>query len=114
MSALVCGLDVHKDSTYATILDSEGKIVHQTRMENEKVASYLSQFKVGRVAMESSTAVAPLYRQLKKEGFDTVVSHPKKTKLIAEAKIKAIALILKLLHSCLGWIGCHSHMFQMK
>ena len=89
MSALVCGLDVHKDSTYATILNSEGKIIDQTRMENEKVAAYLSQHKVGRVAMESSTAVAPLYRQLKKEGFDAVVSHPKKTKLIAEAKIKS-------------------------
>jgi transposase len=89
MSALVCGLDVHKDSTYATILNSEGKIVDQTRMKNEKVDSYLSQHKVGRVAMESSTAVAPLYRQLKKEGFDAVVSHPKKTKLIAEAKIKS-------------------------
>ena len=103
MSALVCGLDVHKDSTYATILDSEGKIVDQTRMENEKVSSYLSQHKVGRVAMESSTAVAPLYRQLKKEGFDAVVSHPKKTKLIAEAKIKsdrvdskAIAQLLRM------------------
>jgi hypothetical protein len=66
MSVLVCGLDVHKDSTYATILDSEGKIVDQTRMENEKVASYLSKHKVGRVARESSTAVAPLYCQLKK------------------------------------------------
>ena len=103
MSALVCGLDVHKDSTYATILNSEGKIVDQTRMENEKVASYLSQHKVGRVAMESSTAVAPLYRQLKKEGFDAVVSHPRKTKLIAEAKIKsdrvdskAIAQLLRM------------------
>ena len=91
MSALVCGLDVHKDSTYATILDSEGKIVDQTRMENERIASYLSQFKVRKVAMESSTAVAPLYRQLKKEGFDAVVSHPKKTKLIAEAKTRANA-----------------------
>jgi hypothetical protein len=27
MSALVCGLDVHRDSTYVTILDCEGKIV---------------------------------------------------------------------------------------
>jgi hypothetical protein len=27
MIALVCGLDVHKDSTYATILNSEGKMV---------------------------------------------------------------------------------------
>jgi transposase len=103
MSALVCGLDVHKDSTYATILDSEGKILDQTRMENEKVVTYLSQHKVGRVAMESFTAVAPLYRQLKKEGFDAVVSHPRKTKLIAEAKIKsdkvdskAIAQLLRM------------------
>jgi len=103
MSALVCGLDVHKDSTYATILNSEGKIVDQTRMENQKVASYLSQFKVEKVAMESSTAVTPLYRQLKKEGFNAVVSHPRKTKLIAEAKIKsdrvdskAIAQLLRM------------------
>jgi hypothetical protein len=46
MSALVCGLDVHKDSTYATILNPEGKIVDQTRMENEKVSSYLSHYGV--------------------------------------------------------------------
>ena len=46
MSASVCGLDVHKDSTYATILNSEGKIINQTRMTNEKVLSYLSHFKV--------------------------------------------------------------------
>jgi hypothetical protein len=45
MSALVCGLDVHKDSTYATILNSEGKIVNQTRMSNEKGLPYLSHFK---------------------------------------------------------------------
>jgi transposase len=103
VSALVCGLDVHKDSTYATILNSEGKIVDQTRMENEKVGAYFSQFVVRKVAMESSTAVAPLYRQLKSEGFDAVVSHPKKTKLIAEAKIKsdrvdskAIAQLLRM------------------
>jgi hypothetical protein len=27
MSTFVCGLDVHKDSTYATILDPDGKVV---------------------------------------------------------------------------------------
>jgi len=89
MSALVCGLDVHKDSTYATILTSEGKIVNQTRMNNERVLSYLSHFKVARVAMESSNQVAPLYRQLTREGYLVMVSHPKKTRYIAEAKIKS-------------------------
>jgi transposase len=89
MSALVCGLDVHKDSTYATILNYEGKVINQMRMDNEKVLSYLAHYKVNKVAMESSTAIAPLYRKLAGKGFDVVVSHPKKTRYIAEAKIKS-------------------------
>ena len=89
MSALVCGLDVHKDSTYATILSPEGKIVNQTRMENERVLRYLSHYKVSKVGMESSNQIAPLFRQLTSKGFNVVVSHPKKTRYIAEAKIKS-------------------------
>ena len=89
MSALICGLDVHKDSIYATILNDEGKVINQTRMSNERVLSYLNHYKVNKVAMESSTAVAPLYRQLASRGFEVVVSHPKKTRYIAEAKIKS-------------------------
>jgi hypothetical protein len=80
MSALVCDLDVHKDSTYATILDSSGKIVSQMRMSNEKILPYVSRFSVGRVAMESSNQVASLYRRLKGRGYSAVVSHPKKTR----------------------------------
>ena len=89
MSALICGLDVHKDSTYATILSPEGKIVNQTRMNNERVLSYLSHFSVGKVAMESSNQVASLYRKLESKGYSVVLSHPKKTRYIAEAKIKS-------------------------
>src|SRR4030043_747854 len=88
MSALVCGLDVHKDSTYATILNHEGKIVNQTRMENERVLPYLSRFKVSKIGMESSNQIAPLFKQLSYRVYDVVGSHPKKTRYIAEAKIK--------------------------
>ena len=49
----------------------------------------MAHYKVNRVAMESSTAVAPLYRKSTSKGFDVVVSHPKKTRYIAEAKIKS-------------------------
>ncbi|MGA3112301.1 MAG: hypothetical protein ABSE15_09790 [Candidatus Bathyarchaeia archaeon] len=73
MSTLVCGLDVHKDSTYATILNSEGKIVNQTRMSNERVLPYLSHFDVGKVGMESSNQIAPLFRQLTAKGYNVVV-----------------------------------------
>jgi transposase len=89
MSALVCGLDVHKDSTYAPILNPEGKIVNQTRVESQRVLPYLSHFKVSKVGMESSNQIAPLFRQLTSKGYNVVVSHPKKTRYIAEAKIKS-------------------------
>jgi len=89
MSAFVCGLDVHKDSTYATILDQNGKIVNQTRMTNERVLPYLSHFNVCKVGMESSNQIAPLYRKLASKGYSVVVSHPKETRYIAEAKIKS-------------------------
>ena len=88
MSAFVCGLDVHKDSTYATIVDSHGKIVNQMRMKNERVLQYLSHFDVCKVGMESSNQIAPLFRKLTHNGYSVVVSHPKKTRYIAEAKIK--------------------------
>ena len=103
MSALVCGLDVHKDSTYATILDGNGKIVNQKRVGNDLVPSYLSSFKIDKIGMESSNQIVPLYRLLTKRGYAVSVSHPKKTRYIAEAKIKsdrvdskAIAELLRL------------------
>jgi len=88
-SALVCGLDVHKESTYATILDANGKIVNQKRMSNSLVPSYLSTFKIDRIGMESNNQIVPLYRLLTRKGYDVSVSHPKKTRYIAEAKIKS-------------------------
>jgi len=89
MSALVCGLDVHKESTYATILNSEGEIVSQGRMSNDRVLPYLSGFRIDRIGMESSNQIVPLYRLLTRNGYHVLVSHPKKTRYIAEAKIKS-------------------------
>ena len=43
---------------------------------------------VDRVAMESSNQVASLYRKLESKGYNVLVSHLKRTRYIAEAKIK--------------------------
>ena len=37
MSAAYCGLDVHKELTYATVLDQTGQVVTQRIMRNEEV-----------------------------------------------------------------------------
>jgi len=70
-------------------LDSNGKIVNQRRIGNDGVLPYLSNYKIGRIGMESSNQIVPLYRALTKNGYDVSVSHPKKTRYIAEAKIKS-------------------------
>ena len=48
--ALVCGLNVHKESTYTTILDPDGEIVTQKRMPNEEVPDFLKPHSVEKVA----------------------------------------------------------------
>ena len=88
MSAFV-GLDVHSEKTFATVLDQDGQVVAQRRMINELVPGFLRLFNVEKVGLEASTYVAPLYRALVREGYKVEVSHPKKTRYIAEARIKS-------------------------
>jgi len=89
MNAVYCGLGVHKESTYATILDTNGHAVTQRRMKNEEVPEFLQPLKIDKVAMEASTYIIPMYRKLVDQGYDITVSHPKKTRYTAEARIKS-------------------------
>ena len=88
MSAYVCGLDVHKRYTYATILDPDGEILVQKKMNNEEVTRFLKPHPVEHVAMEATTSIAPLHRMLTGEGYTVHVAHPKETRTIAKARIK--------------------------
>ena len=56
MSSLVCGLDVHKDSVYVTVMNYGGEIVDKRKLTNDEVANYLSQYPIDKVAMESSSS----------------------------------------------------------
>ena len=88
MSAYI-GLDVHSEKTFATVLDQDGRVVDQRKLLNEHAPSFVGDFKVEKIGLEASTHIAPLYRALVKEGFRVEVSHPKKTRYIAEARIKS-------------------------
>jgi len=88
MSSLVCGLDVHKDNVYATVMNYGGEIVEKRKLSTDEVAGFLSRYPIDKVAMESSTSIVPVYRALRGRGYTILVSHPKKTRLIAESRIK--------------------------
>jgi len=82
MSSLVCGLDVHKNSVYATVMNYGGEVVEKRKLTNDEVVNFLSRYPIDKVAMESSTSVVPVYRALRGRGYTILVSHPKKTRLI--------------------------------
>ncbi|MBD3206186.1 hypothetical protein GF319_07560 [Candidatus Bathyarchaeota archaeon] len=103
MNTLYCGLDVHE----------EGHLRHNNQgirrgpdlegMKNEEIPDFLEPYQVEKVAMEASTYITPLHREITQQGYDITVSHPRKTKLIAESRLKndkvdskALAKLLRL------------------
>lgn len=79
MSAVVSGLDGHKEYTYATIMDQEGGIVARDGMPNEEIPAFLKPHGVERVAMEATIGIAPIYWKLVEQGYDVLVSHATNT-----------------------------------
>jgi transposase len=65
-----------------------GEVIERRKLSNSEVVSFLNQYPVDKVAMESSTSIVPLYRALRGRGYNVFVFHPKKTRLIAESRIK--------------------------
>jgi len=103
INTLFCGMDVHKESTYATIINIFGEVQTQKRMKNEEIPEFIEPYRVEKVAMEALTYITPLHRELSEQGYNITVSHPRKTKLIAESRIKndkvdskALAELLRL------------------
>jgi hypothetical protein len=74
MSSLVCGLDVHKDSVYATVMNYGIEIVDKRKLTNDEVANFLSRYPIDKVAMESSTSIVRVYRALRGKGYEILGS----------------------------------------
>jgi len=76
-----CGLDVHKDSVFACILDSQGEKVFEQRFgtltsELSKLRDLLIDYNCGRVAMESTSIYwIPVWRTLQSD-FSLKLANP--------------------------------------
>jgi transposase len=101
------GLDLHKKSIFATVLDGDGKVLSKTQIgaKSRDILYYLK--KQGKkdelsVAMEASYNWPYYYRAVEEAADTIVLAHPLKTRIIGEAKIKtdkidsaALAYMLK-------------------
>ena len=80
MINIVIGLDVHKRSVYATVLNDNGDIIAQRNMENniETVNEFLSGYKDHDIVIESSTSGKYLSKELIKLNYKIHLINPSK------------------------------------
>jgi transposase len=88
------GLDVHKTRCVACVKTPEGRIVEEFAFQNnphghEELITHLREYSQTQIAIESTGNLwIPIYDRLEDEHIHTILTNPKKTRMIAEAKIK--------------------------
>ena len=85
------GLDVHKNSVVATVLDRSGKKLDQTTLgsSDPELVAYLGSIPGSKhIALEACVVWEHVYDAAASTGAQVILAHPKKTRLIAEAAIK--------------------------
>lgn len=100
------GLDVAKNSVVATAVDLFGRLIDQSTLgsTDAELTAYLRRIPgAKRVALEACTMWEHYYDAAVAAGADVVLSHPYKTRLIADASLKsdtvdseALATLLRL------------------
>ena len=89
---LYVGLDVHKLTTVATILDAEGKQVDQARFSSADsgLVSYLKRFSAPQhVVLEACNVWPHVFDAARSTGADVTLAHPYKVRGISEASLKS-------------------------
>lgn len=82
------GLDVHRDTSFCTILDEDGNTVAQRNLDNDVVefARFFARFdEPMEAAMEATTDAYFVQAVLAELGISVRLAHPRKLRLIAES-----------------------------
>ena len=91
--SMFVGMDVHKNYLQVAVLDERGKILNNSRVDNNltKVNEFFDSLHPSsstKVVLKSSGMWYNVYECLRKKRLDIRLSNPAKTRAIASAKIK--------------------------
>ena len=94
------GMDTHKRYSQVAIMDADGSLVDERRLEHVRdfaeLEAFALEFAGSQVAIEATGHYRPIYETLD-DHMDVTLVHPSKTKAIAQAKVKNDRLDAKLL-----------------
>lgn len=85
------GIDQHKRFSQVAVVDDSGARIHQARISHDapqKFREYVRRYQPASAALEATRNWDWLFELLEEEVEQVVLSHPARTRLIAEAKVK--------------------------
>ena len=86
-SRIYVGIDVHKNFSFVCAMKENGETILEKKVRTEELEKFLERIPGNRtIILEPTTTAINLARKLRKK--NEVLSHPYKTKLIAESKKK--------------------------
>jgi len=87
-SHIYVGIDVHKNFSFVCAMKENGRIILEKEVRTGELEKYLERIPGNRtIILEPTTTAINLARNLRKKN-EVLLSHPYKTKLIAESKKK--------------------------
>lgn len=96
---LYAGLDIHKNFCQAMVCTEDGATVKEGKLSagTKEIGEFFSGLGDIRIAMEATTCYEYIFDFLEGNGYEVVLSHPLKTRLIAESRIKTDKISAKVL-----------------
>lgn len=90
------GIAIHKDDSQIAVLDEDGELVAEQRLENEQFDQLASAYEGSKAALEATGNYFAIYDALNPH-LDVAVTNPRQTKAIGTAEVKNDRLDAKLL-----------------
>lgn len=90
------GIDLHKDDSRVAVLDDDGEVVEEARVQNASLEAIAEEYAGSQAAIEATGNYYTVYDTLD-EHLDVVVADPTQTKAIGYAEVKNDRLDAKLL-----------------
>ena len=86
------GIDVHKDESHVAVLDDNGEVDREIRVENANLDEVAEEYEGSQAAIEATGNYYTIYDTLD-EYLDVVVADPQQTKAL-ELKVQSSNIIL--------------------
>lgn len=98
---MIIGLDQHKHFSQVAVTDGQGNVIEEQKLPHDNkeiIARYFKPFKGNAsIAMESTGGWTWMCDLLEHQGLEVHLSHPLKTRIICESKIKTDKIDAKML-----------------